>query len=41
MSVTSQERALLAKSTWNVDQLIQLAFLARRLLAALDRRGQP
>ncbi len=41
-TVSAAERALLGKRSWSMDELISLAFLARRLVAwrdAYDRRN--
>ena len=41
--VTARERRLLAQTSWTTDELITLAFVARRLADRLDRalQGQP
>jgi hypothetical protein len=36
VTITPEQRALLAQPSWTHDQLIAIAFLARLLLAELD-----
>jgi len=36
MTLTRADRALLVQSTWTADELVSIAFLARRLLAEND-----
>lgn len=35
--LSAHERRLLAQAQWSVDQLIELAFVARRLADRIDR----